>query len=65
MSAVGFGIRSKRFAMIIDDLVVSYLPSLLRTFEFGADVIRQVTYIGVENSPGVVLSSADAILKEL
>lgn len=39
---MGLGIRTNRFAMVIDDL--------------------KVTYIGVEEAPGVDVSSAEAVL---
>jgi len=44
-SAVGLGIRLNRFAMVIDDL--------------------KVTYFGVEEAPGVDVSSAESVLGKL
>ncbi|KAK2467657.1 hypothetical protein APHAL10511_000512 [Amanita phalloides] len=42
---VGFGTRTKRYAMIIDNLFI--------------------TYLGVEEGPGVTVSGADAVLEHL
>jgi len=45
LSHIGFGKRTGRWALIIDDL--------------------KVTYVGVEEQPGVTVSGADAILAKL
>ena len=45
LSAVGFGIRTGRWAVILDDL--------------------KVTYLGLEEKPGVTVSGADAVLAKL
>ncbi|GAA5974167.1 hypothetical protein JCM21900_003386 [Sporobolomyces salmonicolor] len=55
LSRVGFGERSARFAMVVDDLKGSLPPALPSS----------VTYIGVESSPGVGPSGAEAVLAKL
>ncbi|TNY20683.1 Redoxin [Rhodotorula diobovata] len=52
LSHVGFGVRAKRFALIVDDLKAS-LPLIL------------VTYVGEETGPGVGPSGAEAVLAKL
>ncbi|GAA5931360.1 hypothetical protein JCM3775_005004 [Rhodotorula graminis] len=45
LSHVGFGVRAKRFALVVDDL--------------------KVTYVGIEEGPGVSSSGAEAVLAKL
>lgn len=63
LSAVGFGLRTERYALVIDDLVVKYVgvSTLKKTYYYKCSTSLKIES-KVESGPGVTVAGADAVL---
>lgn len=64
LSGINFGLRTERYALILEDLVVKYVGVSICLNHYHNAHVSEVR-IKVESGPGVSVAGADAVLADI